>query len=65
MNKYIFLAVFLFAAASAVFAVDFGISVGGGALLGGNFTKSETDPTNMSIQIPRSLWGFGKKRHGF
>jgi hypothetical protein len=34
--------------ASAVFAADFAISVGAGALLGGAFTKSSTDPADMS-----------------
>jgi hypothetical protein len=46
--KKIFCAAFLFVLAAAVFAVDFGLSVGGGALLGGNFTSSETDPTDLS-----------------
>jgi hypothetical protein len=45
MSKKIFIAAFLLAAAAAVFAVDFGLSAGGGAFLGGNFTKSETDVT--------------------
>jgi hypothetical protein len=47
VSKKIFFAVLFCALAAAVFAVDFGISVGGGAILGGNFTKSETDPTNL------------------
>jgi hypothetical protein len=49
MCKKILVMVFLFAAAAAVFAADFGISVGGGALLGGNFTSSETDPANIQV----------------
>jgi hypothetical protein len=51
MCKKIFVAVFLLATATAVFAVDFGISVGGGALLGGNFTKSETDPSTILMDL--------------
>jgi hypothetical protein len=50
MSKKIVFAAFLLVLATAVFAADFGISVGGGAILGGNFTKSETDPTNMVVQ---------------
>jgi hypothetical protein len=44
MCKKMFFAAFLLVLAAAVFAADFGISVGGGALLWGNFTSSETDP---------------------
>ncbi|MDR0640113.1 MAG: hypothetical protein LBG27_14660 [Spirochaetaceae bacterium] len=46
-SKRIFLAVSFFLLAAALFAVDFGITVGGGAILGGNFTSSETDPTDL------------------
>jgi hypothetical protein len=52
MSKKISFAVFFFVLAAAVFAADFGISVGGGAILGGNFTKSETDPADMTIPMP-------------
>jgi hypothetical protein len=40
---------FFLVLAVAVFAADFGISVGGGMLLGGNFTSSETEPANITI----------------
>jgi opacity protein-like surface antigen len=46
--KKILCVAFLSILAAAVFAVDFGLSVGGGALLGGNFTSSETDPADVS-----------------
>ncbi|MDR2094081.1 MAG: hypothetical protein LBP76_01000 [Treponema sp.] len=49
MSKKIFFAASLLALTAAVFAADFGISVGGGALLGGNFTKSETDPSRVVL----------------
>jgi hypothetical protein len=49
MSKKIFCFLVLLAAAAAVFAADFGISVGGGPLIGGNFTKSETDPANIYV----------------
>jgi opacity protein-like surface antigen len=53
MNKKIWLCTaFLLLLAVSVFAVDFGLSVGGGALLGGNFTSSETDPANVLIPVP-------------
>jgi hypothetical protein len=51
MCKKIFIAAFLLVLAAAVFAADFGISVGGGAILGGNFTKSETDPSDVVLEL--------------
>jgi hypothetical protein len=52
MNKKIFFAAFLLVLAAAVFAADFGLSVGGGALLGANFTKSETDVADLVSAAP-------------
>jgi hypothetical protein len=52
MCKKIVFAAFLLVLAVSVFAADFGISVGGGALLGGNFTKSETDPSDVFLPFP-------------
>jgi hypothetical protein len=55
MCKKFFIVAFLLVLAAAVFAADFGISVGGGALLGGNFTKSETDPSDLGGGIKMAL----------
>ncbi|MDR1863573.1 MAG: hypothetical protein LBQ67_06605 [Treponema sp.] len=52
MNKRIFFAAFLLVLAAAAFAVDFGISAGGGPLLGANFTKSETDVAKNAVNYP-------------
>jgi hypothetical protein len=56
MTKKIWLctALLLLLAASA-FAANFGLSVGGGALLGGNFTNSKTDPTTFMPTVENEL----------
>jgi hypothetical protein len=53
--KKIFCVAFLSVLAVAVFAADFGISVGGGALLGANFTSSETNPTKIVVPVMGSM----------
>jgi hypothetical protein len=58
MSKKIVFAAFLLVLAAVVFAADFGVSVGGGAILGGNFTSSKTDPaiiTTIPYMITNEL----------
>jgi opacity protein-like surface antigen len=61
MKKKIFFAVFLLVLAVAAFAADFGLSVGGGALLGANFTKSETDVTEVMPTIMTMAFSYETK----
>jgi hypothetical protein len=55
MSKKIFCLACLFVLAAAAFAADFGLSVGGGSLLGANFTKSETDSTILVATMTNTL----------